>query len=144
MAEGQTFDKAAADRAASGKPSAISVIVNAFAMKPQPYVTPWLQPDGTPLVLYFTPQTLADNDVIRTLSGDKDIKGYDFELALLVSKARHEDGTLAFAPSDAAVIKSNARAGDVRELLTFMYTVGTVTHSEAKDELGKTPSSAGS
>lgn len=136
MAEGIQFDRDAAERAiGQGRPRVIDVIRRAFSSTAQPYTTPFLGDDGQPIVLYFSPLTMADIEAIRAMEADKSLSATVQDIKLLILKARDKDGKPAFLETDLPLLLSDVHHSVVRDMVTFAYTIGAISAPEAKDAL---------
>ena len=70
---------------------------------------------GEEVVMYVTPLTAAERERAK-----KDARSEDpgaFALALLIRKARDENGMPLFTPGDAAVLKNEVRDSDLQLLM---------------------------
>lgn len=138
-----TFDPEAAARAiGQGKPRVIDIFRRAWSQKLLRYESLLIQDDGTPLVMYFSPLTVADEEVAFKAEGDSTVSYTDRSLTLLVQKARDADGKPLFASTDIPYLKTEVHHQIIKHAIGFMYTVGRMSIAEAEEAIKKSPDSA--
>lgn len=72
-------------------------------------------PDGSEFEFWMTPMTLAERTKAQKQAKTEDTT--DFALQLLVSKAKHQNGTPLFTPGDIAVLRNDLPAAVVEALM---------------------------
>lgn len=90
------------------------------------------------LTLWFGPLTMADFEVVSVTAGER---AEERNVRLLISKARLQDGTPAFAPGDLHYLRTEAQARVITRLVNAMYEVGAVTKEAAEEAVGNSTGS---
>lgn len=118
-------------------PRAIDRIIGAFSTKMWHIDVP----EWDNLRIYFTALTTADVQIIEANAASV-TDAQDRNLLLLIHKARDEQGKPLFTSGDIVALKNMARFDVVKRVTAFMYTCGSLTVEQAKDEVGNASSSA--
>ena len=72
-------------------------------------------PDGSEFEFWMTPMTLAERTKAQKQARTEDTT--DFALQLLVTKAKHQNGTPLFTPGDIAALRNELPAAVVESLM---------------------------
>ena len=112
---------------------AIELLKNKFGVS-QRYMYELKDGDVTVLEIYWNPLTLAERESITKKSDTNDPN--DFALALMIEKAKDENGAKLFQDGDKASLRREVEANILQEIQLAMIEAGqTRGVEEAKAEL---------